>query len=62
MRHGDLAPFWPLTDANKIVVLVGDHKNKSSSIPFNFKKSNFNVLQFDSHSEVSIAWHNHFKV
>lgn len=53
VRHGDLTSFWPLTNANSVVVVVGEQGNKFSSIPFNYKKSDFNVLQFDSGSEVS---------
>lgn len=53
VRPGDLTPFWPLTTANSIVVMVGEQGNKFSSIPLNYKKSDFNVLQFDSGSEVS---------
>ena len=53
VRHGDLTPFWPLTNANSIVVMVGEQGNKHSTIPFNYKKSDFNVLQFDTGSEVS---------
>ena len=53
VHRGDLTPFWPLTNANSIVVMVGEQENKHSSIPFNYKKSDFNVLKFDTGSEVS---------
>ena len=54
MRRGDLTPFWPLTNTNSMVVMVGEKGSKISSIPFNYRKTDFNVLQFDSGSEVSI--------
>ena len=53
VRRGDLTPFWPLSNSNNMVVVAGEHGGKSSSIPFNYKKSDFNVLQFNSDSEVS---------
>ena len=54
VRRGDLTPFWPLSsNTDNMVVVAGEHGGKSSSIPFNYRKFNFNVLQFDSGSEVS---------
>ena len=45
--HNNIASFWPLTPADNLVVAVGGRDNRTLSIPFNFRKSEFNVLQFD---------------
>lgn len=53
VRRGDMSAFWPLATAdNNMVVLAGARESKSPSIPFNYRKSDFNVLQFDSNNEV----------
>ena len=46
--HGDMASFWPLSPADNMMVLAGSPESRSSSIPFNFRKSDFVVLQLDN--------------
>ena len=47
-------PFWTLTNTDKMILVAGEGK-KSSSPPFNFKKSDNTVLQFHDSNEVSIT-------
>lgn len=49
---GGMVPFWTLNDSELMVLVAGDHGKPSSSVPFNFKKSDNTVLQFDSSNEV----------
>ncbi len=52
---GEVVPFWTLNDSEKMVLVVdvkGKKKKPSSSVPFNFKKSDNTVLQFDGSNEV----------
>ena len=50
--HNNITPFWPLIPADNMVVVVGDRDNRTMSIPFNFRKSDFTILQIDD-KEVS---------
>ena len=54
---GGVVPFWTLNGAERMVLVVGGQgkgkKKTSSSVPFNYKKSDNVVLQFDDNSEVS---------
>lgn len=50
---GDVVPFWTL-NASELMVLVAGKKGKaSSSAPFNFKRPDNTVLQFDNTNEAS---------
>ena len=52
VHRGDMSSFWPLAPNANMIVLAGGRDNKSSSIPFNFRKSDFAVLQLDGNDEV----------
>lgn len=49
---GEVVPFWTLNNSEMMVLVAGEEKTVSSSPPFNFKKSDNTVLQFDSRNEV----------
>ncbi len=50
---GEVIPFWTLVDSNKMVLIAGEGE-KGSSLPFNYKKTDNIVLQFDNSNEVML--------
>ena len=45
MHGSQVVPFWPLSDANKMIVTAGKGERTAS---FNYKNSDFTVLKFEN--------------